>query len=278
MEHLNIGNQSIDNQSLILNKLNELLGECIQDLFDNNYQCYECSIYEKLLIQMLYHNSTILNISNISFINIRDKKVGVSDLTALYSVARLQIETFINLSYLFFIDNTINSNFRINIYKIHGIKKQLKMNEKHSKYHPAIKKMRKELASELLKLRKSLSYIEADKKSKEKYINPKHARLLRPPYIYELMESGDISRLYSLYSNHIHSEYVSVRQLNSTFNNFEEFNKLASITIFLCSRLTSIILSSFNKKHSFEINSYSKAGKEMKNLIIKINEISKKLN
>jgi hypothetical protein len=73
--------------------------------------------------------------------------------------------------------------------------------------------MRNELAQELRNLRKLEEYKKATFSIREKYINPKYTRLMKPEEVFQLIQIGKLSRTHSLYSNHIHFEYINIRQL-----------------------------------------------------------------
>lgn len=149
-----INDLSLSNQKAILSKLNSLLIECTQDLYDNRIKFEDAGLFEKLLFQIIFHNETILTLTSGKLIEIRDKQLKINDLTAVYSIARLQIETFINLSYIFFIDSEYSKEIRAYAYKIQGLRKQIDLAKKHPKDFEPIKKMRNELAEELRKIRK----------------------------------------------------------------------------------------------------------------------------
>lgn len=249
---------SVENQRLILNDLNSLLANCTQDLYDTNTKFTDAGLFEKLILQIINHNLSISNLSKGASINIRRTDVIYNDLTAIYSVARLQIETFVNLSYLFFIDIDISKELRICIYKIQGLNQQIHLTKHHSKTHKQVSKMRNELAKELRDLRRLDEFKLASKKQKKNYIKPKFARLIKPEEVYDLIKIGDLSKTHSLYSNHIHSEYISIRQLNSAFNNPNESFDSISTVLILCSRITCSVIRNLVTNYKLENESFSK--------------------
>lgn len=194
----------------------------------------------------------------------------MDDLTAVYTVARLQIETFVNLSYLFFLDFDISDALKVCVYKIQGLNQQIALTKKHPKDLAQVKKMRDELAEESRKLEE---YHRASKKEKLQFQNPRYARLKKPGEIYDLIKIGDLSRTHSLYSNHIHSEYISIRQLNSSIEN--ENASSFSTVLFICSRMTSLVLHNLVTRYEIEKGFYSKKSDVLTEAIQVLNNMYK---
>jgi hypothetical protein len=120
---LSLNDLSLVNQRNILEELNSLQAECTQDLYEIKFE--NANLFEKLLFQIIFHNSNLANLTKGSSINVRDKNIKINDMTAIYSLARLQIETYVNLSYIFFLDSEYSKNLRAYIYKIQGLRKQI---------------------------------------------------------------------------------------------------------------------------------------------------------
>jgi len=274
---LSLSNLSLVNQRKILEELNSLLSECTQDLYEFGIKFENANLFEKLLFQIIFHNSSLSNLTKGSSINIRNKNIKINDMTAIYSLARLQIETFVNLSYIFFLDSEHSKNIRAYVYKIQGLRKQIFLTKKHRKDFEPISKMRNELAQELKNLRKLQEYKEATFSTKEKYINPKYARLMKPDDVFKLIQIGKLSRTHSLYSNHIHSEYISIRQLNSALKKGKESEASFSTVLTLCSRITALAIANLNSQYELERGAYSKAPNRLIKLIESLNELSAKL-
>jgi hypothetical protein len=272
-----INNLSLSNQKNILRELNSLLIESTQDLYDNKIKFEDVGLLEKLLFQIIFHNETILKLTEGITIEARKKKVNINDLTSVYSIARLQIETFINLSYLFFVDCEYSKEIRTYVYKIHGLRKQLGLNKKHPKDFEPIQKTRNELAGELKKIRKLTEFTLLPYSKKKKLIYPDHARLLKMNDIYFLIKIGDLSKSHSLYSNHIHSEYISIRQLQSAINNTNQIENSFSVAVMLCSRMTASVLKNLNEKFTLKDSSYSKSPLKIQKVVDVLNDLSSKM-
>lgn len=274
---LSINDMSLVNQREILNDLNTLLANCIQDLHEFGIEFENAGLFEKLLFQILYHNSSLLNLTKGSSIKVRNKNISVNDITAVYSVTRLQIETFVNLCYIFFLDINYSKSLRACVYKIHGLRKQIFLTQKYPKDFIPVSKMRNELAQELRTIRKLEEFKIISFSKKEKFINPKHARLIRPSEVYELIQIGDLSRIHSLYSNHIHSEYISIRQLNSSLKKSCESEKSFSTILLTCSRITSLVIENLNHQYDLKDGSYSKSSTLLKEIVQSLNKLSAKI-
>lgn len=253
---LSINDFSLNNQREILIDLNSLLGNCTQDLFDFRLKFNDAGLLEKLLIQIIKHNSSLIELSKGFTIKIRNNSLFMDDMTAIYSVARLQIETFVNLCYLFFLDFEFSQQLKVCVYKIQGLNQQILLTSHHPKDFEPVAKMRSELSIELKKLKNLDEYKTASKKIKNKYIKPRYARLKKPKEIYSMIEIGDLSKTHSLYSNHIHSEYISIRQLNSSMQKTDGNNNYYSTVLLLCSRITSIIITNLVHKYELEKGSF----------------------
>lgn len=270
---LSLNDMSLENQRSILLDLNSLLANCTQDLFDLGIKFENAGLLEKLLIQIVKHNLSIADISKGSYIKIRESELIMDDLTAIYSIARLQIETFVNLSYLFLLEFETSQELRICVYKIQGLNQQISLTSKHPKDFEPVAKMRNELAQELKKLRNLSEFKLASNKQKNKYIKPRYARLKKPDEIYSLIKIGDLSKTHSLYSNHIHSEYISIRQLNSSMKNAEQNRNSFSTVLILCSRMTSLVITNFTSKYEIEKKSYSNKTDILKEIIETLNKM-----
>ncbi|MEH6765274.1 MAG: hypothetical protein V7655_12295 [Aequorivita antarctica] len=267
---------SLKNQRDILNELNKCLAECTQDIYDFKIKFEDAELFEKLMFQIIYHNSSLEKLSDGSIINIREQSLKINDLSAIYSLARLQLETFINLSYNFFIDCKYSKKLRIYVYKIQGLRKQISLSEKHRKDFPPVLKMRKELAEEIFKLRKLNEYGKLSYKEREKLIRPNHAKLLKPEEIYKLIEIRDLSKSHSLYSNHIHAEYIGIRQLRSSIKDITNFENSSSTVFLIFNTITCSVIKNLTDLYLPDGNSYSKVNLKLRKLIEMTNSISKK--
>jgi hypothetical protein len=137
--------------------------------------------------------------------------------------------------------------------------------------------MRNELAQELRNLRKLEEYKKATFSTREKYINPKYTRLMKPEEVFQLIQIGKLSRTHSLYSNHIHFEYINIRQLNSALKKGKDGEASFSKVLTLCSRITALVISNLNSQYELERGTYLKAPNRLIKLVESLNELSAKL-
>ena len=272
-----INDMSIIRQRETLEELNSFLADCTQDLCEFGIKFENAELLKSLLFQMLFHNSSLSTLSNGSSIKVRDEMFMLYDTSSMYSLARLQIETFVNLCYIFFLDIDFSKSLRAYVYKIHGLRKQIYLNQKHSKDHEPISKMRNQLAQEIKNIRKLEEFKKASFSAREKFINPKYARLVTPGEVLNKIKIGDLSRTHSLYSNHIHSEYISIRQLNSSLEKGNESEISFSTVLLICSRITSKVIASLNSQYEIKEGSYSKAPIKLIKMVEALNDLSAKL-
>ncbi|MEI6864938.1 MAG: hypothetical protein V5787_02645 [Flavicella sp.] len=70
-----------------------------------------------------------------------------------------------------------------------------------------------------------------------------------------------------MYSNHIYSEDISIRQLKSAVNDNSQYENSFSTVTLLCSRITSLVITNMVEKHELKKSSYSKAPLKLKKVI-----------
>ena len=140
-----------------------------------------------------------------------------------------------------------------------------------------VERILNELAEELRKIRKLDEFNKVSFSKRKKFTNPTYARLIKLDEIYQSIKIGNISITHSLYSNHIHSEYISIRQLKSAVNNNSQYESSFSTVTLLCSRITSLVITNIIEKYDLEKSSYSKAPLILKKIIESINKISSEL-
>lgn len=261
-----MSDKSLESQLPILEMLNEVLGDLTQDLKEFNFKHEEAGLFEILLIQTILHNASIITLSKGSTIRVRSTSHELKDLTGVYSIARLQIETFYVISSLFFTKESDDTNLKAVVYKIHGLRKQLHLNNHHPKTFEPVHRIRKELAAELFKLRRIKEYQES--LNKQKFEKPQFAKLEKPESILRKVRVGNLISSHSLYSNHIHSEYIGIRQFNSTYKTkSQNMDDSISTVVEQCSRLTAAIICHVNRMARIEGGTISNLAKDKKLII-----------
>lgn len=252
----------------ILELLNSNLFELIQSLKDGNVKLkYFQNELEGKYFRFGIANQSIINLSKGNLSTIFDKEVNILDVFSVFSIARMQIEAFTMMYYLFFDNISENElKMRYDVYKIHGLSKQSKFKAKSE--HSKIK--RDNILTELELTRNSLSknplFISLEIKEKENRLNPNYAKLVKSDEI--MKKSGltkiDYYSIWSLYSNHIHGEYISDRQYNAMFKNqkgvAKEVGVSLTLIITITARLCNFLCSEFNDAQK-KLDSFSERRK-----------------
>lgn len=273
---LKISDKTIINQQDILSSLNNILADYLQDLFDRKVEIAQGGLFEKLSFQIVLHNSSLLKLSESRILSIKEKKIEQFDISGIYTLCRLQFESFINLVYLYFIAHEIPNEIRISVYKIHGLRKQLSLTSHHEKSHPAIAKIRNEISTELQAMRNNRFFVKSKAKEKEKFVNPTYARLAKPLEVLRKINLSSMYDLYLLYSNHIHAEYIGMRQLNSAMNGSSSVKDSISTTLLMCSRLTAVTIQLFNKRFALKESAYAAAPLDDRQLVEELSQLIEK--
>lgn len=205
-------------------------------------------------------NHSIIKLLNSNRFFIINQQIEITDLFSVFSLTRMQIESFSIMYYLFF-DNieTIEKHFRYDIYKLHGLQKQnnfpvtLKRNQEKKKI------IEGEIETLIKKIKEYPKFQESNQKE---YLKPKNAKLLSTKDILKNsgIDSNRINDMWNLYSNHAHSEHISDRQYNFIYKNkkstLEESMTVISINTILTSQLCLLISNEFEgvKKKYEELN------------------------
>ena len=111
-----------------LNLITKHLFRLIQTLYDNKIN----HPYHLTELEGKYFRFGLANISNMNLIRnhsfeLLGREVPLHDFFSLKSLTRMQIESFSLMFYLFFDDVEENEkSFRYDVYKLHGLQKQMK--------------------------------------------------------------------------------------------------------------------------------------------------------
>lgn len=222
-------------------KLTDALFRLTQSLFDAKTQMP----YHQLELENKYFRFGIANHSIINLIKgnqflLLKQKIDIRDVFSLFSLTRMQIETFIIMFYLFFNGEPSDLAFRYNIYKLHGLRRQSKFSVNSEYAKSKLTEINTEIDELVLQIKKSEQFIKSSSKEQKEYLNPRFAKLVKTDLIME--ESGLKERrfdeMWSLYSNHAHSEHISDRQFNAIYKKKKSTIDEASSTITLNSILT----------------------------------------
>ncbi|MDC9721513.1 MAG: hypothetical protein PSN34_01905 [Urechidicola sp.] len=181
-----------------------------------------------------------------------NKQIQVTDLFSIYSLTRMQIESFAIMYYLFFDKvEVIEKDFRYDIYKLHGLQKQNNFPVEFKKN----KWKKKEIEDDIKILIEKIKEFSKFKNSKEniqrEFLKPKRAKLESTKSILKTsgIDSNRINDMWNLYSNHAHGEHISDRQYNYIYKNkkttLEESMTVLTINTILTSTLCNLISNEF---------------------------------
>lgn len=224
-----------------------------QSLFDNNEKTkYFHSELENKYFRYGIANHSIVKLMSGNEFKLIDLEIKITDLFSIFSITRMQIESYALMFYLFYEDITENEkDFRYDIYKLHGLSKQCKFKVKSEKN---IEK-RDKILTEIEILKEKISEFETFKNSSEKeqkdFLKPGRAMLSFSKQLLKRsgLESSRIDEMWDLYSNYAHSEYISDRQFNSIYkinkSTLEETLLALNINAIMTAKLCVFLSSSF---------------------------------
>ena len=218
-----------------LSKINTALSELTNSLYEFKEEVdYHDTELEGKIFRFVLANSSFINLLNKTPSKLSNKMFNVLDLSTINSVTRMQIESFLMIYYLSFSEGSIDEkDMRYDLYRLHGLKKQSGFSVK-SKYGESKKAaLEKEFDSVLSQLKSRQIFTDLNGKLRNKLLKLSHAKIIKPDILFT--ESG-LSRfgtdeLWSLYSNHTHSEYISDRQFNSNYKKLRSKSLSAQINI-----------------------------------------------
>jgi hypothetical protein len=206
-----------------------------QSLFDNKVQIeHHHAEIENKYFRFGMANHSIKKMLDGNRFLIINKQIEITDLFSVFALTRMQIESFAIMYYLFFDKlETIEKDFRYDLYKLHGLQKQNKFPLKFKKNE------------EKKKFQKS------SEKEQKKYLNPSFAKMesTKDILIKSGIDSNRINDIWNLYSNHAHGEHISDRQYNYIYKNkkstLEESMTVININTILTSFLCKLISDEF---------------------------------
>jgi len=181
-----------------------------------------------------------------------DRQIEITDLFSVFALTRMQIESFANMYYLFFDKvETIEKDFRYDIYKLHGLQKQNKFPVEFKKNKEKKEKIENEIDILIDKISDYTKFQNSSEKQQKEYLKPRRAKLesTKAILVKSGIDSNRINDMWNLYSNHAHGEHISDRQYNYTYKNkkstLEESMTVLSINAILTSTLCKLISEEF---------------------------------
>lgn len=266
--------------SLNLKNLNESLdlilkvsGDIVQSLYIKKPKLDIGEVYiESLLIKIITTSTSILKLSegiDISTFKYPTKN-PIIDRSSLYILTRSLIEAFLTLEYLYF--NNLDREeqiFRYNIWRISGFQSRQKY---HEKMKPEfIEKLKRE-KNEIEMLKQEIKKTEYHSKLKSQDIwkldNYGLPRIISWGKLLEnsILKASIFSKVYGLYSNYAHSEFISIIQINeSSLSKFDKFNLNTTITTLNNVRaLNCVAIILFKNKFECAKNAYDEIDENLK--------------
>lgn len=220
----------------------------INSLYENKEEIshFHSEIEGKFFRFGLANQSLVTLIKGNSF-NLLEKDVVVADMFSIYSIVRMQIEAYLIMFYLFFDDvNDDEKNLRYDVYRLHGLQKQasFKLHNETPKDKVQLEKIRKETLDAIQLIKNSPLYKNASEKEKKEFLKPRFAKLVKSEILFEKsgITQSRIDQMWSIFSNHAHSEYISDRQFNTAYKINNSIQGNTDLAISLCTIMTSKLL------------------------------------
>ena len=213
-------------------------GDVVQSLYETKPTLGIGEVYiETLLIKIIITSKSILQLSNgtnLSTIN-HPNQMQLIDRSSLYVLTRSLIEALLTLEYLYFNNLTREEQiFRYNLWRISGF--QSRQNYSENMKIEFVKKLESE-KKEIEKLKNEIQQTEYYSKLKKpdlwKLDNFGLPRILSWSKLLEnsILKTSLFSKVYGLYSNYAHSEFISVIQIKEgNLGKSNEFNISTTIT------------------------------------------------
>ncbi len=202
-----------------LESIIESTGDVLQAIYDKQPKLKEGEVFiETLIIKLIFATKSAVDISKSSNINSRSIHVNFIDTPSIFILTRSIIEIFLTLEYLYFNDlSDDEKNFRYKLWRISGYKSRQLPIEKISKEFKNKLLREKKLIDDLtVEIKKSTYYSSLDKTKLWKLDKYGLPRIFSWGVLIEnsILNSRIFEKVYKLYSNYSHSEYISMIQIN----------------------------------------------------------------
>lgn len=210
----------------------------IQSIYDSQPTLDIGEVYiETLTIKLLFASKSTLGLSrgiNISGID-ADNKVQIIDISSIFILTRAVLENFLTLEYLFFNKLTREEQtFRYNLWRISGFMSR-QNNDENLQPHlkEKLEREKKEIQTLRNTLKNSPFYSSLNKQHIWKLTGYGLPRVISWDNLIKQsrLKSTLFTKLYKLYSNYAHSEFISAIQLNENKpQKTNKFNEETTIT------------------------------------------------
>lgn len=232
-----------------------ILLEITDELFVNKIQVeYHQFELEKKYMRFGFANLSILNLINGNKLLFKNHELNLIDVASINSISRMQIESYIMMFYLFFDEiSTKEKDFRYDIYKLHGLQKQalFDIDNQTEESLSKIENIKNEINLLIDKIQNSSFFQNAPNKQQREYLEPKFAKVVKSDDLF--VKSGintiNFRKMWSLYSNYAHSEYISDRQYNAFIKDLSAMNSCSlnlTINLILTTKLITYLANTFD--------------------------------
>jgi hypothetical protein len=206
------------------NSLNEIIilqGFLIQTVYELKPNLREGEVYiETLITKLIFTSKSVLRLSKPQDLEIHNSqnKIEIIDTPSIFILTRSIIETFLTLEYLYFnICSDSEREFRFKIWRVSGFMSRQAFANKVSGIHFEKLKREEQLIEEIKKEIKLSPFYSALKSQDlwklDTFGLPRlksWGNLLKS----SRLKSEMFEKIYSLYSNYAHSEYLAMIQIN----------------------------------------------------------------
>jgi len=244
-----------------------------EEIKDSDWKYYSETLAKKYLVQ----SSTMLSVllgTELNFDKL-SKKIFLIDLSTIFVNLRALIENYLVLHYLYFDDiPEEEQRMRWIIYQLSGIRARRSITDDKLKYEKKtiILEREKNLEAELVKELDTNPFYKKIPEESKKYIRKKN--LAKVMSWAELISSSKLNprnfhKIWKLYSNYAHSEYLSVIQIYDYMANPEETISVRNLTLFFTLTLTSVLIVDFSNLYK-ELQEYFNGLEDNQKRIIKL--------
>lgn len=236
-----------------------------QSFYDTKPELGIGEVYqETLLIKIIFTSRSILELSKgIEFgILNRKERPLIIDRSSLYILTRSVIESFLTLEYLYF--NALDREeqvFRYNLWRISGFMARQDFGKtKNEKFFSKVEREKLEIKKLKENIKKSPYYSKLKKQhlwKLDKYGLPRimsWSALIKQ----STLKTDLFEKVYKLYSNYAHSEFIAMIQLNEgKLSKSDKFNTETTITTLNNIRVINCVsIISFTNKYQFAKDRY----------------------
>jgi len=237
----------------------------VQSLYDTKPKLDTGEVYqETLLIKIILASRSVLELSKgieFGILKMDDRPI-IIDRSSIYILTRSIIESFLTLEYLYF--NNLSREeqiFRYNLCRISGFMARQDFGKtKNEKFFTKMESEKAEIEELKATIKKSPFY--SDLKEQQLWKLDKYGlpRLMSWSVLLKqsVLKTDLFDKIYKLYSNYAHSEFIAMIQLNEgKVSKSDSFNIETTITTLNNIRIINCVsLMSFIEKHEFAKNKY----------------------